>query len=267
MSTARRRVNSHGPAVSPPHATTSHRQSQGDEWEDELDILDDESERSSSAARRRGEIPRTPVKRAVARAKTPSRASPARPTRISTPVRDRRAAASKPTRTGSQSALLSALSMLFEVLLGLIRLLHTILAPVYPYLFLAGFALIVLSWASYGLINVIPPLLFRVPGHILRLILPSFGSISGSDVAIGQRMALIPLRTLATPACALTGQLCGLSFISKSSSWNLRRRAPEVDVGEVARSLVKEAKGAKDIFESIALLSGGGMMERLEYVK
>jgi hypothetical protein len=41
----------------------------------------------------------------------------------------------------------------------------------------------------------------------------------------------------------------------------------QVNIGGVARSLAKEAKGAKDIFESIAQLSDGGMMDRLEYVR
>jgi len=148
-----------------------------------------------------------------------------------------------------------------------IRLIHTVLAPVYPYLFLTAFALVAISWASYGLLNVIPPLLFQIPGHLLRVVLPSFRGSSTSDMAIGQGLALLPLRTLATPACVLTGQLCTLSFVNQTSGWSWTRREPEVDVGVVARSLVKEAKGAKDIFQSIALLSDGGLMDRLEYVR
>lgn len=48
--------------------------------------------------------------------------------------------------------------------------------------------------------------------------------------------------------------------------WKARGDGP-VDIAGVARNLTKDVKGAKDIFESISLLSEGGMMDRLEYVR
>ena len=92
-------------------------------------------------------------------------------------------------------------------------------------------------------------------------------------------MALLPIRTLATPLCALTGQVCALSLATKRNGpsqvqpakpfwmWTWSSTADAVNVGEVARSLAKEATGAKDIFESVAKLSDGGIMDRLEYVR
>ena len=96
------------------------------------------------------------------------------------------------------------------------------------------------------------------------------------DIALARGVALLPLRGLATPACALTGLACHLSLLSRTSTdgdyihlaksiWQSTTQS--VDVAGVARNLTKDVKGAKDIFESIAMLSEGGMMDRLEYVR
>ena len=144
------------------------------------------------------------------------------------------------------------------------------------------------SAVVYYFLNILPSLVFKIPGLLLRRALPSIPSLawwnggSDADVAMGQGLTLLPVRTLATPLCALIGQGCALSLLTTAPHgttggtdrmaqpfwrWYSTLAAPEVDVGEVARSLAREAKGAKDIFESISQLSSGQLIGKLEYLR
>lgn len=189
----------------------------------------------------------------------------------------------------------STLSLLLNTISIALRTLFILLTPIMPYILSALLFLLGLSTLSYLLRQYLPKLLFKLPGYILHLLLgpislPSFSSLSGldKDIALGQSISLLPLRTLATPTCALTGLLCPLSLASASIqqqngtqmtgreigarpfwkwSWSLKSPKDGVDISTVARSLALEVRGAKDIFESISLLSEGGLVGRLEYVK
>ena len=250
-------------------------------------VRDDVSERSGS---RKSDV-RAPLKRRVIhRCKSGGRASPSIATRTYRTAPSPRVRKAAPTPSSpipplpaptaapraSRSILWKTASLLVWSLHTAIRTIHVILEPFYPYVFLVVFGLLVFSAAVYALFNVIPPLLFRLPGFLFRSLLPDWtGSQDVSDMALGQAFALAPLKTFATPVCALAGQLCALSYLSKEWNGTLEPATPfwqwgrntEIDAGAVARSLAKEAKGAKDIFESIALLSSGGLMDRLEYVR
>ena len=159
-----------------------------------------------------------------------------------------------------------------------------VIAPFLPFLlsitfYLIGFLLIGLAISF--LLPHLPYILSRGIAYIIRRSLPSsllqysWNSLGVTpDVALARGMALLPLRSLATPACALTGYACHLSLLSRKDAkgeyislagpmW----RSPDVDVAGVARNLTKDVKGARDIFESIAMLSDGAMMDRLGYVR
>ncbi|ORX35154.1 hypothetical protein BD324DRAFT_652866 [Kockovaella imperatae] len=275
-----------------------------DEWEDadvetalDLTTMSESSSRVSEGSRKQPSTPRRQIK--VARSggtpkrhglTTPQRRSN-RPSESSTPVA--RAAAPVKTRAGAQQSntfgkiLHTTLSVAFEILLWSIRLFHVILAPFYPYVAAGGAILLLISLTTHLLLDSLPPLLFRIPGHLLRLVLPSLPSFAwwtapDTDTAVGQGVALLPLRLLATPVCTFTGQACLLSLASKRESqagetrmikarpfweWQLTSARNAVDVGNVARNLAKEASGAKSIFESVARLSEGGLMDRLEHVR
>ena len=283
------------------------RRDVSEEWEDEDgtglgldDVSSVKSAETSTAARRgnRGDEMRTPTKRGI-RVKGSGRATPVsarspKSPRASTNQRKSALASVEftPFRTKmdklSSTTFISTLgwsfSFMHEMTLAGIRLAHVLLTPIYPYLFLAILTLLAFSGLIYASLNVLPTLLFKVAGVLIRSVLPSWPTraawwtpSSDTDTALGQGLALLPLRTLATPACLLSGQMCALSLFTMTGNdgtlvhtarpfWSWSWTA-EVDVGEVARSLTKEAKGARDIFESIAMLSEGGMMDRLEYVR
>lgn len=277
------------------------------DWEDEVDQTlppsDQHSEAGSSnmtASSSKGKQPRTPIRRvgkvgtnrspAASRVRTPVQARSVISTRPAPSPRLEKSSIAEPTsKTGESSSVPGhfqwSLSILYKAFTATIGLVHMILAPFYPYIFLTVLALLAASGAVYFLLNVLPPLLFRIPGHILRSILPSlpawYTPSADGDTAFGQGLALLPLRSLATPACTVLGQMCSLSLLSNVGpegkairtarpfwTWQWKSwQRDQVNIGGVARSLAKEAKGAKDIFESIAQLSDGGMMDRLEYVR
>ena len=163
----------------------------------------------------------------------------------------------------------------------IISITHLLLRPFIPYILLA----LIFSAAVLYLPPRIPSFLFKVLGYMLHSVSSSWlDSLSfwpsltygDRDIALAQGLALLPLRSLATPACALIGLACNLSLLSQTDTEGKYVRMAQpiwksstqtVDVGAVARNLTKDVKGAKDIFESIALLSEGGMMDRLEYVR
>ena len=291
-STARRRApnNSRGTALAAP--ITGSRASgkpkrqpangavEGeDNWQSDggADDIDAASEQSRSIRQRKIQ-PRQHVARSSTPRKQAIRSTTGRVTPIASPKLSRTSSRPVPVDDRRQvgripqgpSILSQTASIAFNTVLGLIRLTHTILAPFYPYIFLTVLALLGSSYILYRLNNLIPPALYYLPGRTLRLLTPRWLiSPSTSDIALGRSVAYSPLKLLATPACALTGQLCTVSYLNATlaGQWWKGRREPEVNVAEVARRMAKEAQGARDIFESIATLSEGGMMGRLEYVR
>jgi hypothetical protein len=152
----------------------------------------------------------------------------------------------------------------------MIRIGYTLIGPFLPYIYLTFLALLLLSGTVYYLTRYFPS---HVYGLISRLVFLPGTATDYID------LLEYPARTAATPVCALTGLLCQASFISQHANsskaggfwnWNwmsLGADKVEVDIGEVARSLTKEVMGAKDIFESITMLSEGRMTDQLGYVK
>ena len=283
-----------------PHAAaTASTLSEDDEWEDESSSTNggnDSAIKMTEQSPRPKAVRRTPIK--VSRTGTSSprsrtntsprnrRSAPSSSTIPETPPRPSRPVVSKTTPTWG-SSLGWTFSVALETLIALIRLFHVIFSPFYPYVAVGLGILLALSTTLHLLLDTVPPLIFRVPGHLLRLVMPSLPSFAWSrftgndDTAIGQGLALLPLRSLATPLCALTGQVCSLSLMTRMTSaddgrqrvneaepfWKWRWTfTPEVDVGQVARSLAKEAKGAKGIFDSVSKLSDGRLMG-LDYVR
>lgn len=109
--------------------------------------------------------------------------------------------------------------------------------------------------------------LWAITAYLQNLI----SSIGGS---VASNAALIPLRAIATPACLLTNSMCGLSlFSTKNTSaqpvWKLFSgiTRSEVDVAAVSRELSREARNAKDIFESLTALGDGRMTAGLGHVR
>jgi hypothetical protein len=251
----------------------------GADWESDGEAEDIEAaSEQSRSIRQRTFQPRQHVARSSTPRKPAIRSTPGRVTPVSSPKLARpssRPNLSRPPRqfddtTQGSSILSQTASIAFNALLGLIRIIHTILGPFYPYIFLTLLALFGASYILYRLNNLIPPALYYLPGRTVRLLTPRWLiSPSTSDIALGRSIAYSPLKLLATPACALTGQLCTISYFNATlaGQWWQGKREPEVNVAEVARRMAKEAQGARDIFESIATLSEGGMMGRLEYVR
>ena len=214
----------------------------------------------------------------VKRRDTPRRIPPAppRPPRLPRPP-------SNPQlhqQSGIPSALLTTLSLLGSVIHYVISLLITFLQPFAPYIFL-----LLVSIALPLLLSRIPSWILRGLGYLLhRLTFNRLEALSwwpsaltpDSDIALAQGIALLPIRSLATPLCALTGLTCQLSFLSHTDTTGSCTRAARpfwrsegrgLNIAGAARNLTKDVKGAKDIFESIAMLSDGRMMDRLEYVR
>ena len=272
-----------------------------DEWEDEKSSSDFEGVDDSSSSAMSELSPRlrtahrTPIKVSRTGTSSPRSRPIASPrsrkfvsTKTSIPETPPRPSRPIPPKAPAswRSNLGWTLSFALESLIALIRLFHVIFSPFYPYVAVGVAILLALSTTLHLLLDTIPPLVFRIPGQLLRSALPSLPSFAWSrftgsdDTAIGQGLALLPLRSLATPLCALTGQVCSLSLMTRMANDDGRRRTseaepfwrwrwsfvPELDVGQVARSLAKEAKGAKGIFDSVSKLSDGGLMG-LDYVR
>jgi hypothetical protein len=170
------------------------------------------------------------------------------------------------------TALITAVNLLGTIGVNIGRILNTFLGPFFPYIYLTILAILLISGIIYYITHHLPTHLYNL---IFRII--PFARSSGNIINYLE----YPARITATPLCALTGILCEVSLISQNGTssigggfwkwkwkWNWSRgTGDQVDVGGVARSLTKEVMGAKDIFESIAMLSEGGMTDRLEYVR
>jgi len=236
--------------------------------------VSDRASPSDSAISSPSRAQRIPTRRRVPRRQVTPISSPFKQkTPLKSPIRS--------SSAGTTSILSSTISLLFSSLSIVISVMHVILRPILPYVLLA----LLLSSAILYLPPRLPSLLLKIIGYVLHKASSSWldslawwpSLINGDrDIALARGLALLPLRGLATPACALTGLACHLSLLSTTTTEGnyIRLAQPvwksvnqPVDVAGVARNLTKDVKGARDIFESIAMLSEGGMMDRLEYVR
>lgn len=90
-------------------------------------------------------------------------------------------------------------------------------------------------------------------------------ALSGVPEAVGAAVGM-PLRLAATPACLLAGLGCELSLVGREWQWR-GVGGEKVDVAAVSRGLSKEARHAKDIFESLTALGDGRMTHGLGHVR
>lgn len=92
------------------------------------------------------------------------------------------------------------------------------------------------------------------------------------DTSLTTAIAMLPVRTLATPACLLANIGCPLSLLAAPNMtarpfWHIVSGGAEVDVAAVSRELSREARQAKDIFESLTALGDGRMTAGLGHVR
>ncbi|KAK8844817.1 hypothetical protein IAR55_006667 [Kwoniella newhampshirensis] len=237
---------------------------------------------TSSTSSSRRPVMNTPRRRDPVRRRVLVPASPSRSSSIaSTSVKPARA-----QKTNARPALLNTLSLLLTPLQLLILPLQTLLSPLFSHLANGLILISLFSAATYFLLPLLPPLIFRILGRSLRFLSNDFvsrmfTSLPGDgEITLGTEFFLLPVRTLATPACALAGLGCQLSLLSGGFvgdgtvenarpfwRWTSEKKGDEVDVGQVARALTKEVRGARDIFDSVRMLGDGGLANGLEYVR
>ncbi|WWC57521.1 uncharacterized protein I303_100053 [Kwoniella dejecticola CBS 10117] len=161
--------------------------------------------------------------------------------------------------------------------------LSILLSPLYAHLANGILLLTLGSLTAYFLLPLIPSLVLRLLGKALRsisgsLVLRTLSYARESDVMLGKEVLLLPAKTLATPACLLTGLFCQTSLLAHNGDngtiipakpfWaRSNDLEDDLDVGQYARVLTKEARGARDIFESVRTLNQGGVAGGLEYVR
>lgn len=90
-------------------------------------------------------------------------------------------------------------------------------------------------------------------------------ALSGASQTLSSAVGL-PVRLVATPACIFAGIACEFSLVDKGWEWRGLSRE-KVDVAAVSRGLSKEARHAKDIFESLTALGDGRMTQGLGHVR
>ncbi|WWC67376.1 uncharacterized protein I206_101284 [Kwoniella pini CBS 10737] len=168
----------------------------------------------------------------------------------------------------------------FRLLLAPINIL---LSPLYAHLANGLLLLTIASLASYFILPLVPSIILKLLGKAFRsvssnFIARAFNYAQDSDISLGKEVVLLPAKTLATPACLLTGLFCHTSLLSQHDDngtvipakpfWSTTSaNEDDLDVGQYARVLTKEARGARDIFESVRTLNQGGVAGGLEYVR
>ncbi|WVF66775.1 hypothetical protein IAT40_001517 [Kwoniella sp. CBS 6097] len=182
--------------------------------------------------------------------------------------------------------LIDTLNLLLTPLRLLLAPLNIFLAPLYAHLANALLLLLLGSAAAYFLLPLLPSVLLKVLGKSVRYMSGNFVTrlldiYDDSDIALGSDILVLPARTLATPACLLTGLFCQTSLLSHQLNgtsiparplWKAIGRGTNddsdpLDVGQVARVLTKEVRGARDIFDSVRMLGQGSVVGGLEYVR
>ncbi|WVW81195.1 hypothetical protein I302_103186 [Kwoniella bestiolae CBS 10118] len=202
----------------------------------------------------------------------------------------------QPPRTHPQPAIparqpipvLDTLNILLLPFRLLLAPLHILLSPFLAHLANAFLLLTIGGLGAYFILPLIPSIILKLLGKAVRYISSDFLSRSlgfsisqDSDISLGKEVLLLPAKTLATPACLLTGLFCQTSLRSHHINgttvparpfWSSFRANDEeeedpVDVGQYARALAQEARGARDIFDSVRMLGQGGVAGGLNYVK
>nr|XP_018266084.1 uncharacterized protein I303_00053 [Kwoniella dejecticola CBS 10117]OBR88242.1 hypothetical protein I303_00053 [Kwoniella dejecticola CBS 10117] len=97
--------------------------------------------------------------------------------------------------------------------------LSILLSPLYAHLANGILLLTLGSLTAYFLLPLIPSLVLRLLGKALRsisgsLVLRTLSYARESDVMLGKEVLLLPAKTLATPACLLTGLFCQTSLLA-----------------------------------------------------
>ncbi|OCF60224.1 hypothetical protein L486_02904 [Kwoniella mangroviensis CBS 10435] len=227
----------------------------------------------SSPSRRPIHSSRTPKSRSTPIKPIPTRPQPSRQTRPAIP---------SPT-PASLTDTLNILLLPFRLLLAP---LHFLLSPFLAHLANGVLLLTIGSLAAYFILPLLPSIILKLLGRAIRylssdFISRTFGFGQDSDIILGKELLLLPAKTLATPACLLTGLLCQTSLLSHHlngtnsparpfwASWGSGEEQDEdpVDIGQYARALAQEARGARDIFDSVRMLGQGGVAGGLNYVK
>ncbi|ODN76348.1 hypothetical protein L198_08124, partial [Cryptococcus wingfieldii CBS 7118] len=201
---------------------------------------------------------------------------------------------SPPIQTPPAPDLLSSLPSLESTLRYVFAPIRILMVPINmaasPFIahFVNALILAALAWTAWVLVV---PLL---PGLLWRLLRGVMGGVMGlgsdGELGISGELVRLPLATLATPTCALTGLFCRHSLFTISSphsssstdsqssrQLSTQQARPfwlwfssttpkdEVDVGEAARVLTKEVQRARDIFDSVRLV-GEESVAPMEYV-
>ncbi|WWC90279.1 uncharacterized protein L201_005212 [Kwoniella dendrophila CBS 6074] len=166
--------------------------------------------------------------------------------------------------------------------------LNILLAPFYAHLANGLLLITIGSLFAYFILPLIPSLVLKLIGRLIKYISSdfisrNFGFTQNTDLGLGKEVFLLPAKTLATPACLLTGLFCHNSLLSRNDingttiipakpfwqnfKYDQEVEKDDVDIGEYARALTKEARGARDIFDSVRMLGQGGVAGGLEYVR
>lgn len=212
------------------------------------------SDSSASAAAGPSSIRlQTPRKRFVARSRVPVRP-------MASPRRRRKDSRVEREETGGGAAR-PGLGATLGYVLAPVRLL---LAPVH----------MVLTPILWHIINIailafIVALFFYLAQAWLRR---SIGAMFSPNSSLPATVAMLPFRALATPACLLANIGCPLSLLAAPNMtarpfWQMVNGGAEVDVAAVSRELSREARQAKDIFESLTALGDGRMTAGLGHVR
>ncbi|WRT63146.1 uncharacterized protein IL334_000049 [Kwoniella shivajii] len=174
-----------------------------------------------------------------------------------------------------------------NVLLTPLRLIllpfNIFLGPFFAHLANAFLLITIASFSAYFLLPLLPSIILKLLGKSIRylsndFLSRAFGFAQDSDIMLGKEVFLLPAKTLATPACLLAGLFCETSLLAQIGEdgtraaarpfWaSVRSDEDDVDVAQYARALTKEARGARDIFDSVRTLGHGGVAGGLEYVR
>ncbi|RXK38396.1 hypothetical protein M231_04305 [Tremella mesenterica] len=227
---------------------------------------------SSSRIRRSGPTPRR---------KVVSRRSVASPTVSSS--RPSAPSYSQPARSFSTSRPRPGLGETLTLWLTPLSLIVRPFGLVLPALLFHALNTLILSFLGITIVSLLLTGASHLVTHLLRSFVTSIGLgwlLPSTETQYLTDVSL-PLRAVATSSCSLLGVMCSLSAWSTKQGnvtsvaqpwWRLRTAEIEeeqtrLDVATVARSLAEEARGARDIFDSVRLLGDGGLVRGLEYLK
>ncbi|BEI90611.1 uncharacterized protein CcaverHIS019_0306810 [Cutaneotrichosporon cavernicola] len=195
----------------------------------------------------------TPRKRVVTRTRRPV-SSPRRRRREPDEWKDEDDA----DEAGERPGLAATLTYLVGPLRLLLAPIHAVVTPVLWHLLNVAI-LVCLVFLGF----------YLVQAWLRRTLAARFSSTS----SVPNVIAMLPLvRELATPTCFLAGVGCELSLLASPNMtarpfWQMASGGSTVDVAAVSRGLSREARQAKDIFESLTALGDGRMTAGLGHLR